>query len=393
MGRDLRGARPAGPGTTGAGPAGAGPLGPISEPVVVAVVPARNEAGTLPATLPALLAQEGLSSVVLVDDESSDATAAVARCLAGGATVPLEVVHGGPAPPGWAGKPWAMEQGARQALAAGATHLLFTDADILHGPGSVRRLLAQAGACDADLVSVMARLRAQSPPERLLVPAFVYFFALLYPFRWVARADRSTVAAAGGCLLVGRGALEASGGLGRIASARIDDLALARLVARGAPARAGRLWLGVCPEIRSIRAYPGLGDLWSMVARSADEQLRHSPALLLGTLAGLLWLFVVPPAATLAGCWGLARRLHRGAGSRPRAPAAAPWLVMAVCGATSSAAMAATYRPWVRYHGVPGRYAWTLPLAAVLYGGMTADSARRWRSASEGRWRGRSLVS
>ncbi|MGC1286996.1 MAG: glycosyltransferase, partial [Streptosporangiaceae bacterium] len=267
---------------------------PAAWPSVAAVVPARNEAAVLPGTLPTLLGQDypGAFSVVLVDDDSSDSTGSVARSLSQEiGPERLHLVAGRPTPAGWAGKVWAMQQGV---LAAGdARYVLFTDADIGYAPGTVAALVRAAEADDRGLVSQMALLRAATFWERLLVPAFVYFFAQLYPFQRVNKPGARTAAAAGGCMLVRREALEAAGGLDRIRGARIDDVALGRLLK--SPPDPVRCWLGLTTSVVSRRPYPRLAGLWDMIARSAYTQLRYSPAALAGTLAGLLWLYALPP--------------------------------------------------------------------------------------------------
>ncbi|MGI9009306.1 MAG: glycosyltransferase, partial [Streptosporangiaceae bacterium] len=268
-------------------------------PAIVAVIPARDEAGVLPASLPSLLSQDypGSLRVVLVDDESTDGTAAVAARLAeqAGRAGRLTVLAGEPLPPGWAGKVWAMHQGLR--AAGDARYVLFTDADIAYRPGVLRALARSAAGSDRVLVSQMALLRADSGWERLLVPAFVYFFAQLYPFRRVNRPGGRTAAAAGGCMLVRRTALAAAGGLEPIRSARIDDVALGTLLKRSG----GSTWLGFSTDVVSTRGCRRLAEIWDMVARSAYTQLRYSPAALAGTVLGMIWLYLVPAAAGLAG--------------------------------------------------------------------------------------------
>jgi hopene-associated glycosyltransferase HpnB len=357
------------PGGPSAGPAAR----PAHWPAVTAVVPARDEAAILPRTLPSLLAQDypGEFCVVLVDDASSDGTGAVAAALGQGR--PLRVIAGSPPPAGWAGKVWAMAQGV--AGAGECDFLLFTDADIAFAPGALTALVTAAIADDRALVSQMALLRAETGWERWIVPAFVYFFAKLYPFRRAGRPGSRTAAAAGGCMLVRRETLEAAGGLAGIAGARIDDVALARLLKRG-PARA-RCWLGWTTQVCSLRPYPRLADLWDMVARSAYTQLRYSPAALAGTVAGLAWLYLLPPLAAVAGAVALAD----GAG-----PA---WAAAAVAGAAAWAVMSATFLPVLRLYRLSPLRAPVLPLIALLYAVMTADSARRHHAGRGGEWKGR----
>ena len=367
-----------GPAAGDAGSAGA--AGDPGWPEVAAVVPARDEAAILPVTLPALLAQDypGPFSVTLVDDSSSDGTGEVAAALAAGAPRALRVVPGAAPPPGWAGKPWAMAQGLA-AAGAGPPYILFTDADIAwQQPGALRALVAAAKASDRDLVSQMVLLRTETGWEKAIIPAFVYFFAQLYPFRWVNRPGGRTAAAAGGCMLVRRRALDAVGGLAPIRGALIDDVALGRLLKR--PPSRGRCWLGLTTSVRSVRPYHGLADLWDMVARSAYTQLRYSPWLLAGTLAGLAWLYVLPPASAIAGLIALAGGAGRiGAGA----------LLCAAAGAAGWAAMAVSYLPMLRLYRLSPLRAPALPAIALMYAAMTADSGRRHYAGRGGAWKGR----
>ncbi len=349
----------------------AGTADPGRWPSVAAVIPARDEAAMLPATLPTLLGQDyaGPLRVVLVDDDSTDGTAQVAAAV----SQTVRVISGSATPSGWAGKVWAMAQGLQ--AAGDAEYILFTDADIAYQQGTVAALVRAAEGDHRVLVSQMALLRAETGWERLLVPAFVYFFAMLYPFRLVNRPGARVAAAAGGCMLVRRQALEAAGGLDRIRGARIDDVALGRLLKRSA---AGRCWLGLTTAVRSRRPYPDLSGLWDMVARSAYTQLRYSPAALAGTVAGLLWLYLLPPAAVLAGLTGLAG--GSSAAGWPAAAGLAAWTIMSI-----------TYLPMLRLYGLSPLRAPSLPVIAVMYAAMTADSARRHHRGRGGEWKGRTI--
>jgi hopene-associated glycosyltransferase HpnB len=353
-------------------PAGADPA---PWPSVTAVVPARDEAAGLAASLPTLLGQDypGRLRVTLVDDESTDGTAALAAELGRAAGRELRVITGRPTPAGWAGKVWAMSQG--MAAAGDADYLLFTDADIAYAPGAVTDLVRAATGGRA-LVSQMALLRADTGWERVLVPAFVYFFAQLYPFRRVNRRGGRTAAAAGGCMLVRREVLAAAGGLAAISGARIDDVALGRLLKRGAGASC---WLGLSTAVTSTRPYDHLSDLWDMVARSAYTQLRYSPAALAGTIAGLAWLYLLPPVGAVAGLAAAAA----GAG----AGGAALWLGLA--GLAGWALMTVSFLPMLALYRLSPWRALTLPGIALLYAAMTADSARRHRAGRGGEWKGR----
>jgi hopene-associated glycosyltransferase HpnB len=341
-------------------------------PEVTAVIPARDEAQILPVTLPSVLAQDypGAFSVVLVDDASTDGTGETAASLAADARraghgAALRVLRGSGPPEGWAGKVAAMERGFRD-VAPTSPYVLFTDSDIAHPPESVRRLVGFAEAEGLDLVSLMARLSTDSPAERMVVPAFVFSFFQLYPPAWVGRPRARTAAAAGGCMLVRREALERVGGLAAIAGARIDDVALGTLIKRGG----GRTWLGVTRTVRSMRPYPRLADLWDMIARSAYTQLRYSPWLLAGTVIGLVLTYDVPP---VLGISGLVARDWLLAG-----PSLLAWAVMS-----------AIYVPVLRLYGLRAWRAPLLPGVMALYGAMTVDSARRHRRGRGGSWKGR----
>lgn len=291
---------------------------PARWPSVAIVVPARDEAEVLPCSLPSLLAQDypGEAEVILVDDGSTDGTGALARRLARQQPgLPLTVVSPGEPEPGWTGKLWALRHGialARTARASEPEYLLLTDADIAHEPDSLRELVAAATTAELDLVSQMARLRAVSPWERLVVPAFVYFFAQLYPFRRINRPTGRTAAAAGGCVLLRTGAAVRAGVPDSIRHAVIDDVSLARAVRRSG----GRIWLGLAERVDSVRPYPALADLWRMVSRSAYAQLRHQPLLLAGTVAGLVLVYLVPPPPSWRG-WPAGTPPPRGRAGSP----------------------------------------------------------------------------
>ena len=355
-------------------------------PAVVAVVPARNEADSLPTSLPSLLAQDypGEFRVFVVDDGSDDGTGVVAAELgekaAGDGGAPLTVVPGRPRPDGWAGKVWAMSQGlaaARAATGPPAAYVLFTDADIAWAPTALRDLVRGAEDDDRALVSQMALLRAQTSWERVIVPAFVYFFAQLYPFRKVNDPRSRTSAGAGGCMLIRAEALERAGGLEPMRGALIDDVALGTLLKAGG----NRIWLGLTTDIRSDRPYPSLASLWHMIARSAYVQLRYNPALLAGTLIGLLLLYAVPPAGVIAALIAV------GVGSIGTGVA-----VTGIAGLFGWALMTASYLPMLRFYRLSPLRAPGLPLIAILYAAMTADSARRHYSGRAVSWRGRTAA-
>jgi hopene-associated glycosyltransferase HpnB len=357
---------------------------PDAWPDVVAVVPARNEAEMLPVTLPALLGQDypGALTVIVVDDGSSDGTGEVAARFAAGAGRPLRVISGTPPPGGerWAGKVWAMAQGLR--AAGPGDYVVFTDADIAWEARTLRRLVAAAEGDDRDLVSQMALLRTATGWERVVVPAFVYFFAQLYPFRRVGVPGSRTAAAAGGCMLIRRGALEAAGGLAPIRDALIDDVAMGRLI----KGQRGRCWLGVTRQVVSVRPYPRLASLWQMVARSAYTQLRYSPLVLAGTLTGLLFLYALPPAGAITGLVALLAWPPAAAGLAGGDGTAALALGAGLAG---WALMSLSYLPMLRLYRLSPLRAPGLPLVALLYAAMTADSARRHYAGRGAEWRGR----
>ncbi|GAA3589535.1 glycosyltransferase [Streptomyces osmaniensis] len=345
---------------------------PDEWPTVCVVVPARDEAAVLALSLPSLLAQDypGRAEIFLIDDGSSDGTGELARELArrhGG--LPLTVDSPGEPPAGWTGKLWAVRHGIGLARARDPEYLFLTDADIAHAPDSLRELVAAARTGGFDAVSQMARLRVESLWERLVVPAFVYFFAQLYPFRRIGRKRSRTAAAAGGCVLLRAEAAERARIPDAIRHAVIDDVALARAVKRGA----GHIWLGLAERVDSVRPYPRLGDLWRMVSRSAYAQLRHNPVVLAGTVAGLALVYLVPPAALIAGLAG---------GDT----------ATAACGGLAWLVMTGTYVPMLRYYGQPLWLAPLLPFTAFLYLLMTVDSAVQHYRGRGAAWKGRTYA-
>jgi len=345
---------------------------PESWPAVAIVIPARNEAVTIGRAVSSLLAQDyaGAVALVVVDDGSRDGTAQAARVsaqAARGHPGRLTVVTGRPLREGWTGKLWAMSQGVDAAakLLPAARYVLLTDADIEFDPAEMSRLVAKAEAEGLDLVSLMVRLDCTGGWERLLIPAFVFLFQMLYPFPQVNDPARRIAAAAGGCMLVRRDVLARAGGLQAIRHHVIDDCALARAIKRGGP-----IWLGLAGGTRSLRAYRGLGGIWDMVVRTAFVQLGESLAVLAGVVAAIALVYVAPPVAAVAGIWS-------GDGLAALAGTAA-WALMALC-----------YRPTLGDYGGSGWRAALLPLAALFYCFMTVDSARRSMAGHGPMWKGR----
>jgi hopene-associated glycosyltransferase HpnB len=335
-------------------------------PSVVTVIPARNEALALPRTLASLSSQAypGKFSVVVVDDDSSDGTGAIARKLAGSLSREVEVLRGDPLPPGWTGKVWAMHQGIAdaEAMEPAPDYLLLTDADIEYPPDGVARLVARARASRTGLTSLMVRLNCDSPAERALIPAFVYFFQMLYPFAWVNQKKAKTAAAAGGCVLVDRQALARAGGIAKIRNALIDDCALARLLKAEGP-----IWLGLASDVLSHRRYAHFGDIRRMVARSAYAELDYSPTLLVATAIGMVLTYIVAPIFAIF----------------------APFPANAVA-SLAWALMTLTFLPILRFYRVSLLWALALPLIAAAYLAFTFESAyQHWRGRG-GAWKGRS---
>lgn len=339
------------------------PPAPAAWPPVAAVIPARNEADGIAETLRSLWSQDypGPLRVVLVDDHSDDGTAELAREV----SVPgrLEVLTGQPLPPGWTGKVWAMHQGVQRVLEdPEARYILFSDADIAHGPGAVRELVSRAEAGGLDLASFMVRLQCRTLPERLMIPAFVFFFRMLYPFRRASDPKDPLAAAAGGTMLARREALERIGGMEALRSALIDDCSLAAEIKRGGH----RIWLGLSRESVSTRGYGTLAEILRMIARTAYTQLGYSPVQLAGCVLGLALTFLAPPLLLLAGGWG------------------------AVLGGTAWLLMSLLFLPMVRFYGQSPLWAPLLPVTATLYLWATLISAWRHHRGVGGQWKGRS---
>jgi hopene-associated glycosyltransferase HpnB len=331
---------------------------------VVAVVPARNEAELIGPVVTSLLNQSVAMPIVLVDDESTDDTANVARRAAqeAGKADALTVIQSKPLPSGWTGKVWSMHRGIEHARGINPAWLMLTDADILHSPETVSNLGLIASQGHYDLVSFMVKLRCESVAEKLLIPAFVYFFFMLYPPAWIRNPRRSTAGAAGGCMLIRAETLERVGGLEAIRGAVIDDCALAGLLKR----HGGKLWLGLTDQSQSLRRYQTFSQIERMISRTAFNQLRHSSLLLLGTIAGMAITYLAPPLLLLT---------H----SR----------LTIFMGAAAWAAMTITYSTMVRYYRLNPAWALTLPLAAMFYLSATIHSAVKYWSGRGGDWKGR----
>nr|WP_252393852.1 glycosyltransferase [Candidatus Rhodoblastus alkanivorans] len=342
------------------------PPAPAQWPSVVAVVPARDEAALIGESLGSLLAQDypGEFHIILADDQSGDGTADKARAAA--AASPhlerLAILPGAPLPAGWAGKVWAMAQGealARKNFAP--RYILFTDADILHAPENLRAVVARAEAGSYALVSLMATWRCESAAEKWLIPAFTYFFQMLYPFRWVSDPRRKIAAAAGNLMLARADLLEKAGGVASISDALIDDCAF------GARMKSvGPIWLGLSNRLHSLRSYPSFADIRRMVSRSAYAQLRFSPLWLALTSLGLVLTFFVPVVLAFFADG-----------------------VAGLCGIAAFVLMSVSFGPIQRFYGLKRWRAMTLPLIAAPYLLYTLDSALQFFRGRGGMWKGR----
>jgi hopene-associated glycosyltransferase HpnB len=335
-------------------------------PGVVAIVPARNEAETIGRTVESLAAQSyaGELQIVVADDHSEDPTAEIVRktAEATGSAGRLTILRAEPLPSGWTGKIWAMQQGVRIAAEFSPEYFWFTDADIVHASDTLQRLVSRAESQRLDLASLMVLLQAKSFPERLLIPAFLYFFLQLYVPKWIVDPKSRTAGAAGGCVLLRRTSFERMGGFAAIRAEVIDDCALARAVKH----TGGRIWLGITRKSVSLRAYGTLAEIRDMIARTAFTQLGYSTLLLLGTLLGMFLTYIAPVIFTFsaqAAVWRLSL---------------AAWVLMTL-----------TYLPTVRFYNLSPLWAPFLPAAAAVYSYATWLSAVRYWLGRGGQWKGR----
>jgi hopene-associated glycosyltransferase HpnB len=326
-----------------------------TQPTVAAVIPARNEAEVVGRSVASLLASDYPVQIFLVDDHSTDGTAQIADQAAGDSKR-LTVLQAAPLEPGWTGKLWAVSQGIHVASQSAPDYYLLTDADIEHGPNNLSQLIARAQSGNFDMVSLMVKLHCESLAERVLIPAFVFFFFKLYP------PGPGTKGAAGGCILIRRTALERIGGIERIKSDLIDDCALAREVKQSG----GRIWLGVTQTTRSIRAYPTFSEIEQMISRTAFTQLNYSVWLLAGAVVGMFVTYLLPPILAITG--------H-------------------LLGAAAWALMIISYIPILRFYGRNPLWSLALPLIALFYTAATVHSAIRFWSGKGGMWKGRAFSS
>ncbi len=335
-------------------------------PRVVAVVPARNEAETIARAVGSLASQDypGEFEIIVVDDQSEDETAAFARQAAAesGATQRVTVHSVAALPPGWTGKLWALNEGVSAAAEKAPTFFWFTDADVVHAPDTLCRLVFRAERDSLDLASLMVLLQAKTFPERLLIPPFLYFFLMLYPPRWIADPKARAAGAAGGCILLRREALERIGGIAAIRGEVIDDCALARAVKQSG----GKIWMGLTRASVSLRRYGSFAEIRDLIARTAFTQLQHSLLLLIATMIGLFVTFWLAGILFFTG----------------NDPA---WIMAS----TAVSLMTTTFLLTVRFYGLSPIWAFTLPAAALFYGYATCVSAVRYWLGQGGQWKGR----
>jgi hopene-associated glycosyltransferase HpnB len=331
-------------------------------PRVAVVVPARNEADVVGLTVRSLLEQDyaGRVRIFVVDDHSSDETVNVVREATADKSEQLTISSAIPLPAGWTGKMWALSQGVQQAAQFAPDYFLFTDADVIHASDSIASLVARAQGGNFDLVSMMPRLRCSSLAERALIPAFVFFFLMLYPPEWVTNSMHKTAAADGGCVLVRAEALARIGGIAAIRNELIDDCALGREIKRK-----GSVWLGLAQNTHSIRGYDGFSGIGRMISRTAFYQLRHSSWLLMATVLGMAITYLVPPVLVCFGGWA------------------------ALSGGTAWIMMSAAVWPTLRFYSRSPLWAPLLPAIALFYTGATVHSAVRYWLGHGGEWKGR----
>lgn len=335
-------------------------------PRVVAIVPARNEAATIARAVTSLLSQDypGEFKIIVVDDHSEDGTAELTGKAAEKADAEARItVHSASElPPGWTGKLWALNEGVQTSEKNAPSFFWFTDADIVHGPDTLRRLVCRAEMDSLDLASLMVLLQAKTFPEKLLIPPFLYFFLMLYPPRWIADPQKRTAGAAGGCILLRCTAFERIGGLAAIRDEIIDDCALARVVKK----TGGRIWMGVTRASVSLREYKSFAEIRDLIARTAFTQLRYFSLLLVATLLGLFVTYWLPWILFFAG----------------EEPA---WLL----GSTAASLMTVTFLFTVKFYNRSAIWALTLPFAAAFYSYATFLSAVRYWLGRGAQWKGR----
>ena len=329
-------------------------------------MPARNEAETIARCVESLATQDypGKFQILVVDDHSDDGTGALARNASErvAAMNQVMVVRAAELQAGWTGKLWALQQGIEASLTSEPDFFWFTDADVVHAPDTLRRLIARAESQRLDLTSLMVLLQAKTIPEKPLIPAFLYFFLMLYPPNWIADRKSKTAGAAGGCIVLRKAALERIGGISAIHGEVIDDCALAREVKRSG----GSIWMGLTRKSVSLRVYSTFGEMRDLIARTAFTQLGYSPVVLLGTILGILLTYLVPVVFSFHSdplVWRLSL---------------ATWALMTV-----------TYLPTVRFYGLSPLWAPLLPVAALFYSYATWLSAARYWMGRGGQWKGR----